>query len=68
MTEQELMIRAAAGLVLAHAVIDEHENLEDCGPMSSGCGMCNMGTGPHKRTCAYHQAKAIVAKVAGKGQ
>ena len=45
------------------AFVGEHENLEDRAPVEPECGVCNLGTGPHKRTCAYHQARAVIRKV-----
>jgi hypothetical protein len=50
---------------LAIAVVSEHENLDDRAPTEPECQQCNLGTGPHKRTCAYHQAKALIAKATG---
>lgn len=49
-------------LALAQEVIREYENLEDRAPTSHECIQCTMGAGPHKRTCAYHQAKAIMGR------
>lgn len=45
--------------------ICERENLEDRAPVDPECGVCNLGTGPHKRTCAYHAAVAVLKKAEG---
>lgn len=47
---------------LADAVIRDYENLEDRAPTDADCQMCTAGAGPNKRTCAYHQAKAIIGR------
>lgn len=53
---------AALGLGLAHEIVREHENLEDRAPVEPECGDCNLGTGPHKRYCAYHQARRLIER------
>src|ERR1700678_2483627 len=46
-------------LNLAKAVVDEYENLEDRAPVHDDCGQCTTWHLPHKRICAYHQAKYV---------
>lgn len=53
---------AVMGLSLAHEIVREHENLEDRAPVEPECGICNLGTGPHKRFCAYHQARRLIER------
>jgi hypothetical protein len=45
----------------AKYVVDEHENLEDRAPVEPKCGECNMGAGPHIKTCMYHRARAALS-------
>ncbi len=54
-------------LNLAHRVVFEHENLEDDAMVYGTCPRCNPLISPlgevvnrQKRTCAYHQACAIL--------
>lgn len=54
-------------LYVCQEIVREHENLEDMAPVEVYCGSCNLGTGPHKRYCAYHAAKLALAKAAGEG-
>lgn len=52
----------------------EREDMEDRAPTYPECIECNLGTGPHKRTCAHHLARAILSRakaptpVAGEGE
>ena len=40
----------------------EREDMEDRAPTYPECIECNLGTGPHKRTCAHHLARAILSR------
>lgn len=47
-------------------LIEAYENLEDQRPADAHCLECTAGTTPVRfgiRTCAYHEAKALLAKV-----
>ena len=61
-----LIVRAVnchADLVAAlEAYEREREDMEDRAPTYPECIECNLGTGPHKRTCAHHLARAALAK------
>ena len=47
-------------LIQAQRIVNDYENLEDRAPVEPECGDCNIGTGPHRKTCEYHMAKAIL--------
>lgn len=53
-------------LVALKAYETEYENLEDRAPAEPFCGECNIGAGPHKRTCAHHLARAAIAEAEGR--
>ena len=64
--DASLIVRAVnchADLVAAlEAYEREREDMEDRAPTYPECIECNLGTGPHKRTCAHHLARAALAK------
>ena len=67
--DASLIVRAVnchADLVAAlEAYEREREDMEDRAPTYPGCIECNLGTGPHKKTCAHHLARAALAKAGG---
>ena len=58
-TAAKNVLADVAGRRLAATVIEDYENDERSG--DPDCQMCTAGVGPNKRTCAYHQAKAILS-------
>ena len=61
-----LIVRAVnchADLVAAlEAYEREREDMEDRAPTYPECIECNLSTGPHKRTCAHHKARAVLSR------
>jgi hypothetical protein len=56
---------AAAPDLLEAVLASEREYDEETAPVDPFCGECNLGTGPHRRTCAHHLRVAVIAKAGG---